>query len=171
MPDQKHSFSIDALQPEDWEAVRQIFLEGIATRNATFETTAPDWPTWDATHLQLCRQVARAGASVLGWAALSLYSRRAVYAGVAEVSIYIGERWRGQGVGSVLLQSLVAESERQGFWTLQSGILTENTASLQLHLSCGFRIVGRRERIGQMQGVWRDVLLLERRSLFVGSSG
>ncbi len=156
------------MRPEDWDAVRAIYLEGIATRNATFEQSAPDWQAWDQGHLQRCRLVARNGAEVLGWAALSQVSSRRVYAGVAEFSIYVAERARGRGVGTGLLNALIEASEREGFWTLQSGIFPENTASLELCRRCGFRIVGARERIGSMDGRWRDVLLLERRSAIAG---
>jgi phosphinothricin acetyltransferase len=160
---------IDAMQPADWEAVRAIYLQGIATGNATFEQNAPEWAAWDAGHLPAPRLIARArDGAVLGWAALSPVSGRCVYAGVAEVSVYIAERARGQGVGSALLQRLVDESEAAGIWTLQAGIFPENTASVALHHRCGFRTVGRRERMGQMHGVWRDVLLLERRSAVAG---
>lgn len=160
---------IEPMQPKDWAAVRAIYLEGIATGNATFETDAPSWEAWDKGHRRDCRLVARKGGRVVGWAALSPASKRRVYAGVAEVSIYIAEAARGQGVGKALLQALVEESERQSIWMLQTGIFPENVASLALHKSCGFREVGRRERLGQMDGVWRDVLLMERRSDVVGT--
>lgn len=160
---------IDALHPADWLQVRAIYLAGIATGQATFEQSAPEWERWDRKHLPTCRLVARDGAGhVAGWAALTPYSARAVYAGVAEVSIYVAAAMRGQGVGRRLLAALVAASEAAGIWTLQAGIFPENTASVRLHERCGFRVVGRRERIGQLHGVWRDVLLLERRSAVVG---
>ena len=160
---------IDTLHPADWPQVRTIYLEGIATGQATFEQSAPDWEAWDRKHLPACRLVARDTAGqVIGWAALTPYSARAVYAGVAEVSIYIAAATRGQGVGRHLLAALVDASEAAGIWTLQAGIFPENTASVRLHERCGFRVVGRRERIGQLRGVWRDVLLLERRSASVG---
>lgn len=162
-------WTIDALQPGDWEAAAAIYRQGIATGNATFEQEAPAWESWDRGHLPSPRLAARdADGSLLGWAALSPVSSRCVYAGVAEVSVYVAERARGQGVGRALLERLVAESEDAGVWTLQAGIFPENTASVQLHHRCGFRTVGRRERLGQMGGVWRDVLLLERRSAVVG---
>jgi len=159
---------IDEMQPADWPQVRAIYLEGIATGQATFEQNTPDWETWDRKHLLVCRLVARHGEAMIGWAALTPYSARAVYAGVVEVSIYIAAAHRGRGVGWQLLESLVAASEAAGIWTLQAGIFPENIASVRLHERCGFRIVGRRERIGKMHGVWRDVLLLERRSAKVG---
>jgi phosphinothricin acetyltransferase len=152
------------LLPEHWPAVRSIYLEGIATGNATFAQTAPDWDEWDAGHLASCRLVALDEGEVVGWAALSAVSRRAIYAGVAEVSVYVAASARGRGVGRALLAELVRESERQGIWTLQAGIFPENVASIELHKRLGFRIVGIRERIGCMNGWWRDVCLMERRS-------
>jgi L-amino acid N-acyltransferase YncA len=156
------------MRPEDWDAVRAIYLEGIATGNSTFEQSAPDWPAWDQGHLPCCRLVARAGNEVLGWTALSAVSGRRVYAGVAEFSIYVAERARGRGIGAALLKALIDASEREGIWTMQSGIFPENTASLELCRRFGFRVVGTRERIGIMDGRWRDVMLLERRSAIAG---
>jgi phosphinothricin acetyltransferase len=156
------------MRPEDWDAVRAIYLEGIATGNSTFEQSAPDWNTWDHGHLLSCRLVARAGDEILGWTALSPVSRRQVYAGVAEFSIYVAERARGRGIGAALLKALIEVSEREGIWTLQSGIFPENSASLALCRRFGFRVVGTRERIGCLDGRWRDVLLLERRSKMAG---
>ncbi len=156
------------MRPHDWEAVRVIYLEGIATGNSTFEQSAPDWHTWDQGHLPSCRLVARAGNEVVGWTALSPVSRRQVYAGVAEFSIYVAERARGRGIGAALLKALIEGSEREGIWMLQSGIFPENTASLELCRRFGFRVVGRRERVGNMNGRWRDVVLLERRSAIAG---
>lgn len=153
------------MRPEDWEAVRSIYLQGIATGNATFATSAPTWEEWDATHQPFCRLVARSADELIGWAALSPYSRRRVYAGVAEISIYIAESARGRGVGASLMSALIDESEQNGIWTLQAGIFPENEASVALHQRFGFRVVGVRERIGQMNGVWRDVVLMERRSM------
>jgi L-amino acid N-acyltransferase YncA len=152
----------------DWPAVREIYLEGIATGEATFEKSAPEWEVWDARHLPCCRLVARSASDVLGWAALSPVSARAVYAGVAEVSVYVAARARGQGLGSRLLGALVAASEENGIWTLQAGIFPENRASIALHRRAGFRLVGTRERIGCMDGRWRDTVLLERRSASAG---
>jgi phosphinothricin acetyltransferase len=156
------------MQESDWPSVREIYLEGIATGDATFETDAPLWPAWDATHLRHSRLAARRGGMVGGWAALSAASRRAVYAGVAEVSVYVAEAHRGAGLGRRLLAALVAESEAHGIWTLQAGIFPENRASLVLHERLGFRQVGRRERIGRRGGRWRDTVLMERRSEVVG---
>jgi phosphinothricin acetyltransferase len=150
--------------PEHWPFVRAIYLQGIATGNATFQQTAPAWDEWDAGHLAVCRLIARDGEEIVGWAALSAVSRRAVYAGVAEVSVYVADGARGKGVGKALLAELIRQSERNGIWTLQSGIFPENVASIELHRSLGFRVVGVRERIGCMNGQWRDVCLMERRS-------
>ena len=160
---------IDPMTPTDWPHVRTIYEEGIATRNATFEAEAPSWEHWDSAHLTVCRMVARAGDIVLGWAALSPVSRRQCYAGVAEVSVYVRKSARGQGIGRTLLEHLVAASEAEGIWTLQGATFPENTESLQLQASCGFRVVGRRERIAQMDGIWRDTVLTERRSGKVGA--
>jgi phosphinothricin acetyltransferase len=156
------------LQASDWEDLQRIYLEGIATGNATFQTEAPSWEEWDRNHLAHCRLVAEAAGRPFGWAVLAAISSRAVYRGVAEVSVYVGEEARGQGIGQLLLRELVIESERLGFWTLQAGIFAENLCSLRLHSSAGFREVGRRERMDQLGGKWRDVVLLERRSLLVG---
>ncbi len=161
---------IDSLNNDDWAIVKAIYLEGIATGNATFETEAPDWETWDRNHLSFARLAARSGDDIVGWAALSSVSSRQVYAGVAEVSVYVAASARSMGVGRSLLVALIEEAERNGIWTLQAGVFPENTVSITLHKSCGFRAVGRRERIGMLRGVWRDVILLERRSLTIGSA-
>jgi L-amino acid N-acyltransferase YncA len=156
---------------DHWPAVQAIYAEGLATSNATFTTEAPAWAEWDASHLRTCRLVAADDAQrVLGWAALSPVSSRCVYGGVAEVSVYVGASARGRGVGQALLAGLVAASEQHGLWTLQAGIFPENAARVRLHEGAGFRRVGRRERIGQLHGQWRDTLLLERRSTIVGTS-
>jgi phosphinothricin acetyltransferase len=159
---------IRKMTPSDWDAVREIYEEGIATGNATFQTEAPSWNDWDAGHLPECRLVIVRADAVVGWAALSRVSSRCVYAGVAEVSVYVAGSARGTGVGRQLLEALVAESEQCGIWTLQAGVFPENLASVAVHERCGFRIVGRREKLGQMRDRWRDVLLLERRSASVG---
>jgi L-amino acid N-acyltransferase YncA len=155
------------MRAEDWPAVRAIYLEGIATENATFEQTAPEWEKWDAGHLRAARIVARSGKEVVGWAALSAVSSRCVYAGVAEVSVYVAASARGRGVGQKLMARLIADSEAEGIWTLQAGIFPENVASIALHQRAGFRVVGKRERLGQMNGRWRDVVLMERRSAVI----
>lgn len=162
------NFDIRAMRSDDWPAIRDIYSEGIATGNATFETVTPEWDKWDQGHLQDCCLVARDGQRIVGWAALGPVSSRRVYSGVAEVSVYVAAEARGRRVGKLLLQSLVENSERCGIWTLQAGIFPENVASLRLHRSCGFREVGVRQKLGQRGGVWRDVLLLERRSPTVG---
>lgn len=156
---------------DHWEAVQRIHLEGIATGVATFETeSVPDWESWVASHLEVGRLVAMTDAEPAGWAALSPVSNRCVYAGVAEVSVYIGADFRGRGVGSALMSRLIEESEANGIWTLEARMFPENEASLKLHEKFGFRRVGRRDRLGKLAGRWRDVLLLERRSDRVGIS-
>ncbi|MGA2880087.1 MAG: N-acetyltransferase family protein [Bryobacteraceae bacterium] len=157
------------MRSDDWPVVRAIYLEGIATGDATFEQSPPDWEKWDTGHLLAARIVGRSeGGDVLGWAALSAVSGRCVYAGVAEVSVYVAQRARGRGVGRQLLARLIADSEADGVWTLQAGIFPENVASIALHERAGFRMVGKRERLGQMNGRWRDVVLMERRSAVAG---
>ena len=175
-------YPILPMPPDLWPAVREIYREGVATGNATFETELPDWERWDNSHRKDCRLVAverfdeetegvlisRNKLTVLGWAALSPVSARRVYRGVAEVSVYVSAAARGRGVGKALLQALVQESEVNGIWTLQAGVFPENTASVALHKSCGFRKVGVRRQIGKLGDSWRDVLLLERRSPSIG---
>lgn len=156
------------LESGDWDQVKEIYLQGIATGQATFETAAPSWEQWNAAHLPFARLVARQDGNLIGWAALSPVSQRCVYGGVAEVSVYVSASRRRSGVGRKLLQALIDESEQNGLWTVQAGMFPENAGSLALHKSCGFREVGRRQRIGKMNGVWRDTILLERRSTVVG---
>jgi phosphinothricin acetyltransferase len=168
MSERERDWVLRSMRPADWPPVRAIYAEGIATGDATFETQAPSWDAWDAGHLPHPRIVAAREREVLGWAALSPVSGRCVYAGVAEVSVYVAARARGRGVGRCLLEALIAESEANGIWTLQAGIFPENGGSAALHERCGFRVVGRRERLGRMAGRWRDVLLLERRSKVTG---
>jgi phosphinothricin acetyltransferase len=155
--------AIRALTPADWPFVARIYAEGIATGCATFETEVPDWATWDAAHHPAPRLLSEQGNRILGWAALGPVSRRACYAGVAEVSIYLASEARGRGLGRPLLEALLAAADRAGLWTVQAGIFAENVASLRLHQRCGFRVVGRRERIAQLGGRWHDTVLLERR--------
>ncbi|HTP89545.1 MAG TPA: GNAT family N-acetyltransferase [Bryobacteraceae bacterium] len=159
---------VTPMTAEDWPSVRQIYEEGIATGNATFEKSAPDYDAWDRGHLSRCRLVAREDGEVAGWAALSPVSSRCVYGGVAEVSVYVRETARGRGVGLALMKALVEESEKAGIWTLQAGIFPENAASIDVHGKVGFRSVGVREKLGVMDGRWRDVVLMERRSGVVG---
>jgi phosphinothricin acetyltransferase len=156
---------IEPLRPDDWSAVREIYAEGIATGDATFETVVPDWQAWDAAHLREARLVARLDADVVGFAAMSAYSSRTAYRGVAWESVYVTTARQGQGIGRALLETTLAAAEVAGIWALMAGILAENTASLALHERAGFRRVGTFERIGRdAAGRWRDVVLLERRS-------
>jgi L-amino acid N-acyltransferase YncA len=148
---------------DDWPAVHAIYAEGIATGNATFETEVPAFERWLETHPPECRLVATRAADVVGWVAASPVSDRCAYAGVIEHSVYVDSRVRGQGVGHRLLDALIQRADASGIWTIQSGIFPENVASLELHQRCGFRVVGTRERLGQLNGVWRDVVLIERR--------
>jgi len=160
--------TIQPMQPDDWEAVAAIYAAGIAGGNATFETTVPTWETWDSNHRPDCRLTGWIDGQLAGWAALAPVSRRQVYAGVAEVSLYVSSAARGQGVGKGLMLALIAAAENAGIWTLQASIFPENVASMALHQQFGFRLTGRRERIAQHYGCWRDTLLLERRSRQVG---
>lgn len=159
--------SVADLAKADWPAVRRIYLEGVATGDATFQTDAPEWDEWNEAHLETPRLVLRVADTVVAWAALSPVSRRPVYSGVCEVSVYTASQSRGKGYGKQLLEALILRSELAGIWTLQAAIFPENEASLRLHASCGFRLVGRRLRLGRLHGHWRDVLLLERRSAVV----
>jgi len=162
------SLTIEFMAAGDWPVVRAIYLEGIATGEATFETEAPAWEAWDVAHLAFGRLVLRDGGDVIGWAALSPVSQRKAYAGVAEVSVYVAEHSRGKGVGRALLEQLIRESEKNGIWTLQAAVFPENAATIALHRRCGFCDAGRRERISKLNGNWRDTILLERRSKTVG---
>jgi phosphinothricin acetyltransferase len=156
--------TIRGARPDDWPRIADIYAAGIATRNATFETEVPSFEEWDAAHLAEHRFVATGGDQVIGWVALTGYSDRCCYSGVADLSVYVDPTAQGRGVGRALVEHLVADTEGSGIWTLQAGVFPENAASLALHRSCGFRVVGTRERIGELDGVWRDVVLLERRS-------
>ncbi len=159
---------IEKMKDEDWPVVKTIYEEGIATGDATFEADAPDWEQWNKSHLRDCRLVAKSSDEIIGWFALSPVSDRCAYVGVAEGSLYVKSSARGQGVGKTLLKAAIEESERIGIWTLQSGTFPENTASIAMQKACGFREVGVREKIGCMNGQWRDVVLMERRSKVVG---
>jgi phosphinothricin acetyltransferase len=156
------------LLPEHWVAVKTIYEQGIATGHATFQTGAPEWEEWDGAHLKHSRLVAVLDDQVAGWAALTPVSGRCVYAGVAEVSVYIAPAHRGKKIGETILKALVDSSEQHNIWTLQAGIFPENPASLKIHEKCGFRLLGTREKIGQHNGIWRDTVLLERRSKKIG---
>ena len=152
----------------DYEQVAQIYQQGIATGNATFQQDIPTWEDWDESHLKNCRIVGIMDNKIVGWAALTAVSSRCVYAGVAEVSVYVATNYRGLKIGTKLLEYLIEESEASNIWTLQAGIFPENIASIKIHELLGFRIVGKREKIGKMNGKWRDTLLLERRSVRIG---
>jgi phosphinothricin acetyltransferase len=160
--------SIELLRPGHWPEVARIYAEGIATGDATFETDVPSWEQWDASHLAEHRFVAVRDGEVVGFVAVSSVSERCVYGGVVENTVYVAESARGGGVGRLLLDRLIESTEAAGIWTIQSGIFPENTASLALHERVGFRVVGRRSRLGKLRGVWRDVLLVERRSEAIG---
>jgi L-amino acid N-acyltransferase YncA len=162
------SIRIEPMTPADWPGIRAIYEEGIATGLATFETTVPSWEEWDATRLPHSRLIAR-DLQALGWAALSPVSRRPCYAGVAEFAVYVTAAARGRGIGQALLHALIETSEANGIWTLQGATFAENAASLALQRKCGFRIVGRRQRIGKLAGVWHDTVLTERRSNKTGT--
>ena len=162
-------YRIDEMKAFDWHQVASIYKEGIETGIATLQPDVPGWEEWDQGHEKSCRLVARSGERILGWAALSPTSVREVYAGVVEVSIYVKETCHGQGIGKALLTHLVKCSEEKGFWTLQAGIMEGNEASVGLHLSCGFRVLGVREKLGKMpNGIWHNVIFMERRSRSVG---
>ena len=160
--------SFEKMKESDWPAIKLIYEEGIATGDATFEAEAPDWEQWDKTHLPDCRLVAKSGNEIIAWFALSPVSSRCAYKGVAEGSLYVKSTARGKGIGKALLKAAVEESERIGIWTMQSGVFPENATSIGMQKACGFRQVGVREKIGCMNGRWRDVVLMERRSKIVG---
>ncbi|NNE75879.1 MAG: N-acetyltransferase [Pricia sp.] len=159
---------IKPMQKDDWPEVSKIFAEGMATGYATFESTVPSYESWDAAHMTTCRIVALKEEKILGWAALSPVSSRCVYGGVAEVSVYVAGGNRRLGIGKHLMEALIAESEKEGLWTLQSGIFPENKGSVKLHENVGFRYIGKREKVGKRDGIWKDNLLFERRSTTIG---
>jgi L-amino acid N-acyltransferase YncA len=159
---------IKPIQENDYSAIVEIYLQGIATGHATFQTEAPEWDAWDKSHLSFCRLAAFENDEMLAWAALSPVSSRCVYGGVAEVSIYVASSARGKGIGKILFAQLIKESEENSLWTLQSGIFPENIDSIKLHEDMGFRKIGFREKIGNMKGEWRDNVIMERRSKIVG---
>ena len=160
--------TITTMLPQHWDAVKIIYEEGIVTGNATFQTAAPTWQEWDIAHIKTCRIIATENNEILGWAALTAVSSKCVYAGVAEVSVYVTTNARGKNIGSLLLQELINQSEQNGIWTLQAGVFPENKASISIHEKNGFRNIGHREKIGKMGNVWRDTILLERRSHKIG---
>ncbi len=163
-----NSITVRPMVASDWQAVSIIYAEGIATGFATFETDVPTYDAWDSAHMNSCRLVATENEKILGWAALSPVSSRCVYGGIGEVSIYVGKESRGKGAGRILMDALIKESEAEGLWTIQSGIFPENTGSIELHKKVGFRYIGKRERVGKLNGEWKDNLLFERRSKIVG---
>ncbi len=158
---------IDVFSEEDWSAISQIYQEGISTQMATFETQIPSWETWNASHLTSCRLKAIHDKTIVGWASLSPVSKRIVYKGVAEVSIYITSKLRGFGIGKLLLTSLIKKSEQEGFWSLQASIFPQNKASIALHKSVGFREIGYRENVSKLDDIWYDNILMERRSKII----
>lgn len=163
-----NTISIRPMDATDWPTVSRIYEDGIATGFATFETSIPTYESWDAAHMTSCRLIAIEDEKILGWAALSPVSSRCVYGGIGEVSVYIGKESRGKGAGRLLLNALIKESEAEGLWTIQSGIFPENKGSIELHKKVGFRYIGKRERVGKLDGEWKDNLLFERRSETVG---
>lgn len=161
------TYTIEEMKPENWQGVATIYAQGIATKQATFQTEVPSYETWDKGHIQTCRFIAKAEGKVAGFVALSQSFERYVYRGVAELSIYIHEDYKGHGIGSALLEKVIVESEKEGFWTLESLIIRENTASIALHKKWGFREVGFREKFGQMDnGKWHDVVIMEKRASY-----
>lgn len=162
------NFEIREMVSEDADKVLEIYNEGINNKSATFETSAPKWEDWDTSHLSFCRWVLEdEQGNTIGWAALKPYSKRDCYRGVAEVSIYIDEKFQAKGLGTMLLKKLILDSEEQKIWTLQASTFPENKSSIAIHQKLGFRLVGHRERIAQLDGVWKDVVLLERRSKLI----
>jgi len=156
------------IEQENFYQVAEIYKQGIETGIATFQNEIPDWNSWDKSHLPNCRVAVFEGNEMAGWAALTPVSSRCVYAGVAEVSVYVAAKFRGKKVGEFLLNHLIKESEKAGLWTLQSGIFPDNTGSIKLHEKCGFRRIGYREKIGKKDGIWKDNIIMERRSKVVG---
>jgi L-amino acid N-acyltransferase YncA len=156
------------IEEKHYSEIAKIYLQGISTGFATFQTSVPSWEEWDKAHLKICRILAKKGNEIVGWAALTQVSSRCVYEGVAEVSIYIDQEFRGKGIGKFLLSSLIKQSEENGLWTLQSGIFAENIGSISLHEKCGFRKIGYREKIAKLNNVWKDNIIMERRSKTVG---
>jgi len=163
-----HEVQINKMQRKDWDSVSKIYKEGIETGLATFEKEIPSWGKWDKNHLKSCRLIATLNHKIIGWAALSAVSSRCVYGGVAEVSVYVAKKEWGNKVGKRLMLALINESEKEGLWTLQSGVFSNNLSSIELHKNVGFRVIGLREKIGQLDGEWKDNVLMERRSKIIG---
>ena len=163
-----NNITIRAMLATDWNAVSEIYVEGISTGIATFETCAPTYEAWDAAHMNNCRFVAESNGEILGWVALSPVSNRCVYGGVAEISVYIAGNYRGKGLGKLLLEHVIIASEKEGLGSLQSGVFPTNYGSIKVHEATGFRMIGKRERIGKLHGKWVDNVLFERRSKIVG---
>lgn len=166
----KQELEFRILSKVDWKEVSKIYKEGIDTGNATFETKVPTWDEWNNSHIDDCRIIAEIDNEVVGWSALSPVSSRCVYGGVAEVSVYVSPKFSGQKMGTLLLEKLIIESEKNGIWTLQAGVFRENIRSIKIHERLDFRQVGYREKIGKMKGIWRDTILLERRSKIIGTA-
>lgn len=162
------SIKLRKLTASDWTSVAEIYKQGIETGNATFQQAIPSWDEWNKAHISTCRLIIEVDNEVAGWAALSAVSSRPVYAGIAEVSVYVGSKYRGQQIGTKLLEAIISESESKGFWTLQAGIFPENLASIAIHKKAGFREIGYREKVGKMKDIWRNTVLLERRSTIIG---
>lgn len=160
--------TIQSIHKDNFPAVMEIYQQGLATQTATFQNVIPQWEEWDIGHLSCCRISIYHHGRMLGWTALTPVSSRCVYAGVAELSIYIAQNERGKGLGKILMNELITQSEVNGIWTLQAGIFAENKISIHLHESCGFRQVGFREKIGKKNGLWKDNVLMERRSTTIG---
>ncbi len=163
----KNQITIDIMLPEHWPKVSKIYKEGILTGMATFEKEIPGWEDWNNDHLKACRLIATINGDIVGWAALSPVSSRCVYGGIGEVSVYVSQEFRGNHIGEILLRKLIADSEKNELWTIQSGIFPENIASIKLHEKVGFRKIGYREKIGELDGIWKDNILFERRSKLI----
>lgn len=160
---------IKLITKDNFPDVVEIYKQGLVTHIATFQNALPQWEEWDKGHLNFCRISIYEDNKMLGWTALTPVSSRCVYTGVAEVSVYVSQEERGKGIGKILLDELIAQSEANGIWTLQSGIFSENLGSIRLHEKCGFRMVGYREKIGKKNGIWKDNVLMERRSKNIGT--
>ncbi len=163
----KNKITIKSMLPEHWSEVAIIYQDGVETGMATFEKEIPSWEVWDSNHIKACRIIAVLNKKIVGWAALSPVSSRCVYGGVGEVSVYVSNGFRGNQIGEKLLRRLIMESEENGLWTIQSSVFPENIGSIKLHEKVGFRKIGYREKIGALNGVWKDNILLEKRSKLI----